>query len=47
MAIRLSKVFSGTPETWLGVQMAYDLWQVHVRTVEINIDRFETVWSLE
>ena len=24
-AIRLSKAFGSTPETWLGMQMAYDL----------------------
>ena len=27
MAIRLSKAFGSTPETWLGMRMAYDLWQ--------------------
>jgi antitoxin HigA-1 len=27
MAIRLSKAFGGTPETWLGMQIAYDLAQ--------------------
>ena len=27
MAIRLSKGFGSSPETWLGMQMAYDLWQ--------------------
>ena len=27
MAIRLSKAFGSSPETWLGMQMAYDLWQ--------------------
>ena len=25
MAIRLSKAFGSTPETWLGLQMVYDL----------------------
>jgi addiction module HigA family antidote len=25
MAIRLSKAFGSTPETWLGMQLAYDL----------------------
>ena len=25
MAIRLSKAFGSSPETWLGMQMAYDL----------------------
>ena len=27
MADRLSRVFGSTPETWLGLQTAYDLWQ--------------------
>ena len=27
MAIRLSKAFGSSPETWLGMQTAYDLWQ--------------------
>ena len=31
MAIRLSKAFGSTPETWLGMQMAYDLWQTKDR----------------
>ena len=31
MAIRLSKAFGSTPETWLGMQMAYDLWQARDR----------------
>lgn len=31
MAIRLSKSFGSTPETWLGMQMAYDLWQASNR----------------
>ncbi len=26
MATRLTKAFGSTPETWLGLQMAYDLW---------------------
>ena len=28
MAVRLSKAFGGVPETWLKMQMAYDLAQV-------------------
>ena len=28
MAVRLSKAFGSTPETWLRLQAAYDLWQV-------------------
>ena len=31
MPIRLSKAFGSTPETWLGMQLAYDLWQVRDR----------------
>ncbi len=40
MAIRLSKAFSSTPETWLGMQMAYDLWQVRGGAEEIAVERF-------
>jgi len=43
MAIRLSKAFGSSPETWLGMQMAYDLWQVRARTREIEVRRFGTV----
>ena len=28
MAIRLSKAFGSSPETWLGMQTAYDLWEI-------------------
>ena len=40
MAIRLSKAFGSTPETWLGMQMAYDLWQARARSREIAVERF-------
>jgi antitoxin HigA-1 len=40
MAIRLSKAFGSNPETWLGMQMAYDLWQVRSRANEIRIRSF-------
>ena len=38
MAIRLSKAFGSTPETWLGMQMAYDLWQAreYADTLEVT-----------
>ena len=42
MAIRLSKAFGSTPETWLGMQMAYDLWQARERAESIKVERFET-----
>ena len=40
MAIRLSKAFGSTPETWLGMQMAYDLWRERSRSGEIAVERF-------
>ena len=40
MAIRLSKAFGSTPETWLGMQTAYDLWQARDRSREIAVERF-------
>ncbi len=41
MAIRLSKAFGSTPETWLGMQMAYDLWQARNRIDDIKVERIE------
>ena len=41
MAIRLSKAFGSTPETWLGMQMAYDLWQARARAESIQVERFK------
>ncbi|WP_428097713.1 HigA family addiction module antitoxin [Candidatus Rariloculus sp.] len=41
MAIRLSKAFGSTPETWLGMQMAYDLWQARSRIDGIKVERIE------
>ena len=40
MAIRLSRAFGSTPETWLGMQMAYDLWQARERAERIAVERF-------
>ena len=40
MAIRLSKAFGSTPETWLGMQMAWDLWQARDRADEIAVEKF-------
>ena len=40
MAIRLSKAFGSSPETWLGMQMAYDLWRMRARTRDIEVRRF-------
>ncbi len=43
MSIRLSKAFGSTPETWLKMQMTYDLWQARERAEQIAVERFATV----
>jgi addiction module HigA family antidote len=40
MAIRLAKAFGSSPETWLGMQMAHDLWQARDRARTIEVRRF-------
>src|SRR5215212_3077040 len=41
MALRLSKAFGSTPETWLGMQMQYDLWQARqLKTGALRVKRF-------
>ena len=40
MAIRLSKAFGSTPETWLAMQTAWDLWQARDRADRISVERF-------
>ena len=40
MATRLSKAFGSTPETWLGLQMAFDLWRARARLDEIRVEKF-------
>ncbi len=42
MSIRLSKAFGSTPETWLGMQAAYDLWQARQRAKDIDVEIFTT-----
>jgi addiction module HigA family antidote len=41
MAIRLSKAFGSTPETWLQVQAAYDLAQVRKHESSIRVERYQ------
>jgi addiction module HigA family antidote len=36
MAVRLAKAFGTTPETWLRLQMAYDLAQVRQQTINVT-----------
>ena len=40
MAIRLSRAFGSTPETWLGMQMAHDLWRARGRVEDIEVENF-------
>jgi plasmid maintenance system antidote protein VapI len=37
MAIRLDKAFGGGAETWLRLQIAYDLAQVRKHEADINV----------
>ena len=40
MALRLSQAFGSSPETWLGMQTAYDLWQARDRAEQIKVEKF-------
>ncbi len=40
MAIRLSKAFGSTPETWLRMQVAYDLAQARKGESKIRVNRY-------
>ena len=41
MSFRLSQAFGSTPETWLSIQTAYDLWQARDRVREIEVEDFK------
>jgi addiction module HigA family antidote len=41
MAYRLSKAFGSTPETWLGMQLAYDLAKSRDLEKSIKVKRIE------
>jgi len=41
MAVRLSKGFGSTPETWLRMQMNYDLAQIQKAARNIHVKKFE------
>ena len=43
MAYRLSKAFGSTPETWLGMQLAFDLAQSRDLEHKINVERVVAV----
>ena len=42
MAIRLSKAFGRSPESWLQLQLQYDLWQAEQRSEMIEVKHFAT-----
>jgi addiction module HigA family antidote len=39
MALRLSKAFGTTPESWLNQQMHYDLWVTEKQVGKLNVER--------
>ncbi len=41
MAIRLEKAFGGTAESWLRMQLAYDLAQIQKKSASIDVKRYE------
>ena len=40
LAIRLSLAFGSSPETWLGMQSAYDLWQARSLSEFLEVEQF-------
>ena len=42
MAIRLSKAFGRSPESWLQLQLQYDLWRAEQRSDTIKVKHFAT-----
>ena len=42
MAIRLSKAFGSSPETWLGMQTAYELWEAKEWGSQLRVKKFAT-----
>jgi antitoxin HigA-1 len=40
MALRLSRAFGSTPEHWLQMQLAYDLWQAKHRAGKLRVKQF-------
>lgn len=41
MAIRLSRAFGGSPESWLKQQMMYDLWKAEKEAVQLDVKSFK------
>ena len=47
MAIRLSKAFGSSAETWLRLQLQYDLWQAEQRADALHVQRLAPVAAVE
>ena len=45
MSIRLAKAFGSTPETWLQMQVAYDLAQARKHEENIRVERYQPALS--
>ena len=41
MAIRLSKAFGSTPQSWIRMQAAYDLARAQAREDQIQVERYQ------
>lgn len=41
MAVRISRAFGGTPESWLGHQAAFDLWRIEQNREVPDLKRLE------
>lgn len=39
MALRLSKAFDTTPESWLNQQLQYDLWQIKKKIGKLKVKK--------
>jgi len=42
MAYRLSKAFDTTPESWLTMQMHYDLWKTRSKAKKLKVKKLTT-----
>jgi addiction module HigA family antidote len=47
MAVRLSKAFGRSPESWLQLQVQYDLAQVEAKSDQIKVERYQRAEQIE
>jgi len=43
MAYRLSKAFDTSPESWLTMQMHYDLWKTRLKAKKLKVKKLSAV----